>query len=52
MTAIMGRMSSYTGQEVTWDQAMESALDLAPPVYEFGPMPMPPVAIPGKTKFV
>ncbi|MCP3906028.1 MAG: Gfo/Idh/MocA family oxidoreductase [Planctomycetes bacterium] len=52
LTAIMGRMSAYTGQEVTWEQAMNSTLDLTPPAYEFGPMPMPPVAVPGKTPLV
>ncbi len=49
LTAIMGRMSAYTGQEVTWEQALESKLDLTPPVYEFGPLPETPVAIPGRT---
>src|SRR5690606_4403603 len=50
LTAIMGRMSAYTGQEVTWEQAMNSTLDLTPAKYEFGPMPMPEVPVPGKTK--
>ncbi|MCK4874107.1 MAG: Gfo/Idh/MocA family oxidoreductase [Phycisphaerales bacterium] len=52
LTAIMGRMSAYTGQEVTWEQAMNSTLDLSPEKYEFGDMPMPPVAVPGKTPLV
>jgi predicted dehydrogenase len=52
LTAIMGRMSAYTGQEVTWEQAMSSTLDLTPPVYEFGPMPVGAVAIPGRTPLV
>lgn len=30
MTAILGRMASYSGQIVTWEQAVESELDLAP----------------------
>lgn len=54
LTAIMGRMSAYTGQEVTWDWAMNSSrLDLRPERYDFdAPAPMRPVAIPGKTKLV
>jgi predicted dehydrogenase len=49
LTAIMGRMSAYTGKEVTWEQAMSSTLDLSPPAYEFGSLPVAPVAMPGKT---
>jgi myo-inositol 2-dehydrogenase / D-chiro-inositol 1-dehydrogenase len=52
MTAIMGRMSTYTGQEVTWDQAMNSTLDLSPPAYEFGDLEVRPVAVPGTTPLV
>ncbi|MHC4099993.1 MAG: Gfo/Idh/MocA family protein [Planctomycetota bacterium] len=52
LTAIMGRMSAYTGKEVTWEQAMSSKLDLTPPVYEFTDMPVPPVAMPGKTELL
>jgi predicted dehydrogenase len=52
MTAIMGRMAAYTGKVVTWEQAMNSKLDLRPPAYEFGPMSVPEVAVPGKTALV
>jgi predicted dehydrogenase len=52
LMAIMGRMATYTGQEITWDMAMKSKEDLTPPAYEFGPLPVPPVARPGVTKFV
>jgi predicted dehydrogenase len=52
LMAIMGRMATYTGKEVTWEQAMNSQGDLTPPKYEWGPMPMPEVAMPGKTKLV
>ena len=53
MTAIMGRMSAYTGQEVTWDFAMnESKLDLMPAKLEFGDLEVPEVAIPGKTQLI
>ncbi|MFZ4574424.1 MAG: Gfo/Idh/MocA family protein [Phycisphaerales bacterium] len=53
LTAIMGRMSCYTGQPVSWDFAMkESKLDLTPPSVAFGPLPPTSVAMPGKTKLV
>ncbi|MDA0802727.1 MAG: Gfo/Idh/MocA family oxidoreductase [Planctomycetota bacterium] len=49
LTAIMGRMSAYTGKVVTWDEAMNSDLDLMPAVMEFTSLPTAPVAIPGKS---
>jgi len=53
MTAIMGRMSAYTGRALKWDWAMNaSKLDLRPPSYEFGDLPIRPVAIPGKTPLI
>jgi len=53
MTAIMGRMSAYTGRALKWDWAMNaSELDLSPPKYEFGDLPVRPAAVPGKTKLV
>jgi predicted dehydrogenase len=53
LTAIMGRMSAYTGRALKWDWVMKaSKLDLSPPAYEFGDLPMPPVAIPGKTRLI
>jgi predicted dehydrogenase len=52
LTALMARMSAYTGQTVTWEQALNSTEDLTPPSYEWGPAPEVSVAIPGKTKFV
>lgn len=52
LTAIMGRMSAYTGQRVTWEQALNSTLDLAPAAYEFGSIPVRPVPVPGKTTLV
>jgi len=51
MLAIMGRMATYTGKIITWDLAMRSKEDLTPPHYEFGPLPVPPVARPGITRF-
>lgn len=51
LMAIMGRMSAYTGQAITWQQALNSKEDLMPAKLEWGPVETPPVAIPGKTKF-
>lgn len=52
LTAIMGRMSAYTGKRVTWDQAMNSALDLSPAAYAFGDLPVGPVPMPGRTPLI
>ncbi|MEZ6124450.1 MAG: Gfo/Idh/MocA family oxidoreductase [Planctomycetaceae bacterium] len=52
MMAIAGRMAGYTGQHLTWEQVMNSQENLTPETYEWGDIPVPEVAIPGKTKFV
>ncbi len=53
LTSIMGRMSAYTGRALKWDWAMKaSKLDLSPEKYEFGPLEMRPVAIPGRTPLI
>ncbi len=52
MTAIMGRMATYTGKVITWDQALNSAEDLTPAKYEWGPAPEVVVPMPGVTEFV
>jgi predicted dehydrogenase len=52
MLAIMGRMAAYTGQTITWEQAMNSTEDLSPRSYEFGSLAAPTVAVPGKTSFI
>jgi predicted dehydrogenase len=53
MTLIMGRMSAYTGRAMKWDWALNaSKLDLTPPKYEMGDLPVAPVAIPGKTQLI
>ena len=51
LPAILGRMVTYTGQEITWDQAMNSQEDLTPPSYDWGPAPKAEIAIPGVTRF-
>ncbi len=56
MLAIMGRMATYTGQRVTWENAWNSTLDMTPKNYAWGPVELPPevleIAMPGKTKLV
>jgi predicted dehydrogenase len=53
LTCIMGRMSAYTGRALKWDWVMKaSKLDLSPPKYDFGDLPMRPVAMPGQTKLI
>jgi predicted dehydrogenase len=51
LTAIMGRMSTYTGREVTWQQALESQQTLMPAQLDMHmTLPVPPVAMPGRTR--
>jgi predicted dehydrogenase len=54
MVAIMGRMSAYTGQTITWEDAINSKEDLRPKEKLEWNMKLetPPVPIPGRTKFV
>ncbi|HPD46805.1 MAG TPA: Gfo/Idh/MocA family oxidoreductase [Anaerohalosphaeraceae bacterium] len=54
MTAILGRMSAYTGRAMKWDWAMKaSKLDLTPERYDLAyDMPMAPVAMPGQTPLI
>jgi predicted dehydrogenase len=51
LLAIMGRMATYTGQEITWDMAWNSKEDLSPAQYEWGAIETPSVAVPGVTRF-
>jgi len=52
LTAIMGRMSAYTGKAVTWEQALNSSEDLMPTQLTWGKLPLPAVATPGQTQLV
>ncbi len=53
LTAIMGRMSAYTGVAVSWEFALKaSKLDLTPAAYALGDIPVPPVARPGATELI
>ena len=51
MMAIMGRMVSYTGKTLTWEQCLNSTENLTPEKYEWGPLSVAPVAMPGLTQF-
>jgi predicted dehydrogenase len=58
MTAIMGRMATYSGQVIKWDDALASTVSLMPEKFAFDAQPpvLPdengfyPVPVPGKTK--
>jgi hypothetical protein len=53
LLGMMGRMSAYTGQQITWDQAMNSQEVLVPEHLDWnGSLPVKPRAQPGITKFV
>jgi len=51
LTGIIGREAVYSGQAVTWDQAMKSQTRLGPAEYKLGAHAIPPVAIPGQYRF-
>ena len=46
----MGRMSTHSGKALTWEQALNSTESLVPNRLEWGDLPVPPVAIPGRTE--
>jgi predicted dehydrogenase len=51
LMAIMGRMAAYTGQEVTWEQALNSTEQLVPGNLDWDmTLPIAPMAIPGTTR--
>lgn len=53
LTAIMGRMAAYTGQVVTWEQALNSQENLMPAKLDWeASLAVAPVAVPGETKLV
>jgi predicted dehydrogenase len=52
LMAVMARMSAYTGQTVSWQQALESKEDLTPAELRWGDWPTPEVAVPGRTRLV
>ena len=53
LMAIMGRMAAYTGQVVTWNQALNSKEALVPATLDWkAPLAVTPRAIPGQTKLI
>jgi myo-inositol 2-dehydrogenase / D-chiro-inositol 1-dehydrogenase len=53
LTAILGRMSAYSGREVSYGWLLNnSQLDLNPAAYAFGPAPVVSAAVPGQTPLV
>jgi predicted dehydrogenase len=60
LTAVMGRMATYSGKEVTWEAALNSKISLAPKTYAWDAEPptMPnasgeyAIAVPGQTQAV
>ena len=52
LMALMGRMAAYTGQEITWEQALNSKEQLVPETLDWNTkIEMTPAPQPGKTKF-
>ena len=52
LLALMGRMAAYTGEFITWEQALNSQESLVPSSFSWGEAPQRPVPRPGLTKFV
>lgn len=60
MTGIMGRMATYSGKELKWDQALNSEISIMPKKFTWdadpGPKPgkdgLYPSAMPGQTKVI
>lgn len=60
LTAIIGRMATYSGQLMEWDKVLNSGISIMPEKYDFNALPpvLPdaegryPVAIPGVTSYV
>jgi hypothetical protein len=60
LTAIMGRMSTYSGQVIEWEKALNSNISLFPEKLDWNAMPkvLPdkdgfyPIAVPGKSEVI
>jgi myo-inositol 2-dehydrogenase / D-chiro-inositol 1-dehydrogenase len=51
LVGVMGRISAYTGKEVTWEEMMSSELKVGPEEYALGPVKMEfKVPVPGEGK--
>jgi predicted dehydrogenase len=59
LTAIIGRLATYSGQVIDWDTALNSGLSIQPTVYDWNAKPpvLPdangfyPIAVPGQTTY-
>lgn len=57
MTGILGRMATYSGLQIEWDDAINSKIELLPKTFSWDALPLVlpdsegfyPVAVPGKT---
>ena len=60
MTAILGRMATYSGKIITWDEAMKSDISLLPETFAWDAKPpvvpgedgLYPVPVPGQTEVI
>jgi len=53
LMGLMGRMAAYTGQEVTWEQAMNSNEKIVPEKLDWDmKIEIAPMAMPGVTRVV
>ena len=60
MTSIMGRMATYSGQKVTWEEALNSQINYFPDKLDWNQLPksLPdangfyPIPVPGKDKMI
>jgi hypothetical protein len=53
LTAVLGRMSAYTGKEISWEQALNSKQRLMPENFNKDTvLPEWAVAVPGKTQLI
>jgi predicted dehydrogenase len=60
LTAIIGRMATYSGQLMEWDKVLNSGISLMPEKFDFNATPpvLPdaegryPIAVPGMTSFI
>jgi hypothetical protein len=51
LAGIMGRLAAYTGQEVTWEQALNSQIRLVPESMSWDmKLAVDPLPMPGKTR--
>ena len=50
LTAIAGREAAYTGKVIAFEQLVATPTSLMPAKLEFGPIAVPPVAVPGQNQ--